>query len=147
MKRFNIFLLTGNCGYLLLPAFNDSEFKPTVVYSGLPIEGTTANLICPPGLALTGTNSTTCMSNGEWKPEPWELECRGLSLRINLSPPLPHLHKLGPRVEWLNLVLTATNCLYCGKGVYPVPSVRFETSSCFQKSSGVTLLILLQMAI
>ena len=30
---------------------------------------------CPPGLVLTGPNSVTCEWNGEWEPDPNDVEC------------------------------------------------------------------------
>ena len=39
------------------------------------IEGTTVDFICPPGLVLNGTMSATCMTNGEWEPDPQNVMC------------------------------------------------------------------------
>ena len=48
----------------------------SVVYSDLYlIEGTTVDFICPPGLVLDRTMSATCMTNGEWEPEPQNVMC------------------------------------------------------------------------
>ena len=33
---------------------------------------------CPFGLALTGPNTSTCMENGEWKPDPRNVMCKGI---------------------------------------------------------------------
>ena len=76
---------TVNCGYLLLSAAN--EFQPVMNYGGLPIEGSTVNFTCPTDLVLNGTNSTTCMGNGEWEPDPQELKCIGLYQLILYSAP------------------------------------------------------------
>ena len=65
--------ITANCGYPLLSA--DNESKPNVTYNGLPIQGATVNFTCRTGLALSGSNTATCMGNGEWEPDPQELEC------------------------------------------------------------------------
>ena len=32
-------------------------------------------LTCPPGLVLTGPENLTCMWNGEWEPDPKDVEC------------------------------------------------------------------------
>ena len=32
---------------------------------------------CLPGMVLNGPNSTTCMENGEWEPDPREVACNG----------------------------------------------------------------------
>ena len=42
-----------------------------------PRDGDSVVLSCPPGLALTGPNLTTCMENGEWEPDPRHAACRG----------------------------------------------------------------------
>ena len=41
------------------------------------MEGATVTLVCPPQYALIGPNTTTCMGNGEWEPDPREVECKG----------------------------------------------------------------------
>ena len=38
-------------------------------------EGQTIMFICPPGQMLNGSNSSSCMGNGEWEPDPGEVEC------------------------------------------------------------------------
>ena len=38
-------------------------------------EATTITLSCPPGSILTGSNTSTCMDNGEWEPDPRLVEC------------------------------------------------------------------------
>ena len=39
------------------------------------LEGTTMTLNCLSGLILTGSNTSKCTENGEWEPDPWEVEC------------------------------------------------------------------------
>ena len=34
--------------------------------------------ICHAGQVLNGSNSSTCMGNGEWEPDPREVECTGV---------------------------------------------------------------------
>ena len=34
---------------------------------------------CPPRYVLSGPNTTTCMRNGEWEPDPREVECKGIA--------------------------------------------------------------------
>ena len=72
-QTVHVLLTTAKCGYFHQSAANSS--RPNVVYSGLPIEGAMANFSCPPGMVLNGTNTTTCMGNGEWKPDPQDFEC------------------------------------------------------------------------
>ena len=44
--------------------------------NGLPADaGTTVNLTCPPNLSLIGPNSTSCIGNGEWEPDPSGVMC------------------------------------------------------------------------
>ena len=43
-------------------------------------EGSNVTFSCPTGQALTGPNISTCMGNGEWEPDPWELECKGIAI-------------------------------------------------------------------
>ena len=40
--------------------------------------GSNATFSCPLGLELIGPNSSTCMQNGEWEPDPREVSCRGV---------------------------------------------------------------------
>ena len=49
-----------------------------VVYVDPALEG--QNIIiftCPPGQTLNGSNSSTCIGNGKWEPDPGEVECTG----------------------------------------------------------------------
>ena len=41
------------------------------------LEGTSVTFACPPGLELVGLNTTTCMGNGEWEPDPMGAKCIG----------------------------------------------------------------------
>ena len=72
------FIIVANCGDPeVLPTANDSVPAPSIEdYSGLPIEGSTIRLSCPPGLKLIdGPNSAICTENGEWEPDPSRLMC------------------------------------------------------------------------
>ena len=42
------------------------------------LEGLNVSFSCPPGLELNGPNTTTCMENGEWEPDPFKLKCEGI---------------------------------------------------------------------
>ena len=42
------------------------------------LEGQNITFACPTGQTLNGSNSSTCMGNGEWKPDPGEVECTGV---------------------------------------------------------------------
>ncbi|MCG8620954.1 MAG: CCP domain-containing protein [Proteobacteria bacterium] len=50
-----------------------------VNYSQLLIEGTTLMFTCLPGLTLSGPNTTTCLGNGQWIPNPDLIKCKGVS--------------------------------------------------------------------
>ena len=65
---------TARCGYPNLQA--DS---PIVVmgYSDPAREGTSITFSCSPGMILTGPNTTTCMDNGQWEPDPSQAKCKG----------------------------------------------------------------------
>ena len=39
------------------------------------LEGQTIVFTCPPGQTLDGSNSSICMGNGEWEPDPGGVEC------------------------------------------------------------------------
>ena len=41
------------------------------------LEGTNVTFTCPPGLVLIGSDTSICMGNGEWEPNPNEVECKG----------------------------------------------------------------------
>ena len=41
------------------------------------LKGTNITFSCPPGLVLSGPNTSTCMENGEWEPTSEEVECKG----------------------------------------------------------------------
>ena len=43
------------------------------------IEGTTVTFECPHEHVLIGPNTTTCMGNGEWEPDPRDLTCKGIN--------------------------------------------------------------------
>ena len=44
-------------------------------------EGTTLTFDCPPEYVLVGPNTTTCIGNGEWEPDPKVVECKGKGFR------------------------------------------------------------------
>ena len=46
-------------------------------YADPALEGQTVMFICPHGQTLNGSNSSTHMGNGEWEPDPREVECTG----------------------------------------------------------------------
>ena len=55
---------------------------PVVLVSGSQdshplIEGQYITYTCPSGFVLTGPNASVCTENGEWEPDPGEVDCIG----------------------------------------------------------------------
>ena len=46
-------------------------------YHDPALEGDNITFTCPTGAILNGPNSSTCMGNGEWEPDPREVNCTG----------------------------------------------------------------------
>ena len=56
--------------------------SPRIEFAGYHdpvVEGTSAHFSCPTGQTLTGLNTSMCMGNGQWEPDPRSLECKGKS--------------------------------------------------------------------
>ena len=69
------------CGYII-EDLSDIDPQNNIMVSGLgygkpPLEGESVNFSCPPKSMLIGPNSTTCMGNREWEPDPKEVACKG----------------------------------------------------------------------
>ena len=45
-----------------------------------PIEGEFITYTCPAGFIQTSPNMSVCMGNGEWEPDPGEVDCIGTYL-------------------------------------------------------------------
>ncbi len=41
------------------------------------LEGANVTFSCPPGQVLVGHNTSICIGNGEWEPDPREVMCKG----------------------------------------------------------------------
>ena len=54
---------------------------PVTVYAesqdSPPIEGQLITYTCPTGFVLTGSNVSVCTENGEWEPDPGQVDCIG----------------------------------------------------------------------
>ena len=62
----------------ILNEFPDNNVSTVTVSGHEPLlEGESIIFTCPPKWALTGPNSTRCMGNGEWEPDPREVMCKG----------------------------------------------------------------------
>ena len=66
---------TAGCGY---PLLRDNDNIIVTDYVAPAVEGTIVTVECPPRYVLIGPNGTTCMGNGEWEPDPSEVECRSM---------------------------------------------------------------------
>ena len=57
----------------------------TLGYVDPALEGQNISFFCPsPGQAISGPNSSICMANGEWDPDPGEVECIGECVILHL---------------------------------------------------------------
>ena len=52
-------------------------------YNGVALEGNIVSFSCSSGLILSGSNSSTCMGNGEWEPDPRRSACHNKSHHNN----------------------------------------------------------------
>ena len=66
-----------NCG---APLDESASSVMVMGYNDLALKEDSVSFTCSSGLAITGPNSSTCMENGEWEPDP-----RGW-LAINVGP-------------------------------------------------------------
>ena len=46
-------------------------------YEDSALAGESIMFTCTSGLEFSGPNSSTCMGNGEWEPDPEEVNCTG----------------------------------------------------------------------
>ena len=84
---------TANCGYPS-PATTVDSIR-VMGHTDPALEATVVTFSCSPGLVLTGPNTTTCMDNGQWEPNPREVKCKGIS---NVQPVL---------------ITSCANCYHC----------------------------------
>ena len=62
----------GKCSNPMVLANNDIRVMD---YEGPAIAGDYITFTCPSGLVLNGSNSSMCVENGEWEPDPREVNC------------------------------------------------------------------------
>ena len=76
IMTLNSFYYIANCGR---PPVNMNDSITIIGYTQhMPVmEGISVNFSCNLGHILHGPNSSTCVRNGEWEPDPMEVECRG----------------------------------------------------------------------
>ena len=106
--------VSANCRDPSSPQVNHSVVVTS--YTDLALPGRSVQFSCPPTLALSGPNSSSCMGNGQWVPDPRETECtydlHGESLQEKFSMfilllPIPNLrgnHPIACILRQLNLI-------------------------------------------
>ena len=76
--NFPFFLFIASCGH---PNIRDAKVSTSHDHGkGPSLEGTIVNFTCPHNLDLIGPTASTCAKNGEWEPDPMEVECRGYTV-------------------------------------------------------------------
>ena len=93
----HIIYYVGKCDDPLMLIHNDVI---VVGYEDPSLEGESITFTCPTGAILTGPNSATCMENGEWEPDPREVDC---SVLVTTTTTMP------------SVTLYATNSSYYSK--------------------------------
>ena len=66
-------------------------------YRDPALEGATITFTCHSGLhdmVLTGPNTSTCMDNGKWEPDPRDAQCKGILYIIMRQSPQAYLSYL-----------------------------------------------------
>ena len=81
LHKITFYFGSGTCQDVILAGKCGDPMELTnaiaVGYADPALEGRTVMFICPRGQILNGSNSSTCMGNGEWEPDPREVECTG----------------------------------------------------------------------
>ena len=122
--EYHTISFTANCRHQILLTSarycNDSIPKVVGYHDDLPIlEGNTINFVCPPGLALTGPDSTTCTENGDWEPDPSGLKCRGNHSFFTLT-----LMRLGSGHDkigvYITFIILLHGCCTFNTGLYGI---------------------------
>ena len=65
------------CGHPFQDRTSGDHLIIIMGYMEPAMEGAAVTLVCPPRYTLIGPNTTMCMGNGEWEPDPSEVECKG----------------------------------------------------------------------
>ena len=73
------FALLAKCGY---PTIKNPVNVKGYDDGLLANVGTIINFTCPSDLSLIGPSSATCTRNGEWEPDPQDVECISMSFCI-----------------------------------------------------------------
>ena len=73
-------IVSQTCGHPFQDVGNDSVIIKG--YMDPSLEGAVLSFDCPPQHVLIGPNTTVCMGNGEWGPDPREVECKGTNYTV-----------------------------------------------------------------
>ena len=67
-------IIIGKCSYPLV------EERGVLIaeYSGPTLEGDSVTFGCLHGQIMVGSNTSTCMENGQWNPDPATATCKGV---------------------------------------------------------------------
>ena len=71
-------MYAANCGY---PTSVDDSLK-FIGYNAPMLEGSNITFSCLPEYVPIGPNTSICMENGEWEPDPRNVECKGIFYTI-----------------------------------------------------------------
>ena len=74
-----------------------------VGYEDPTLEEENITFTCPTGAILTGPNSSTCVENGEWEPDPRELEC---SVLVTTTTTIPSTTLYATKSTYYNIMIT-----------------------------------------
>ena len=89
LTNYDYSLDTPICSY----PFSGTDIGSAILVIGYldpATEGATITFQCPREYTLIGSNTTTCMGDGEWEPDPREVECRGTLQSERYRSQAPH---------------------------------------------------------
>ena len=81
-----IIIIIVKCDNPLKAAIFHDKSPQVVDFNDPALEQTTVTFSRPPGMTFSGPNSSICMGNGEWEPDPRDVKCKGTKIHINVTP-------------------------------------------------------------
>jgi hypothetical protein len=72
-----IIIIIVTCESVEIQNDNSTASMVMMDYTDPAVEGANVTFSCPSGLVLIGPIVATCMRNGKWEPDPWEVACKG----------------------------------------------------------------------
>jgi hypothetical protein len=79
-----IIIFVARCENLAAKVKNQSTLTIEYDHPALEVEGVSVSFACSHGQMLSGPNTSTCMRNGKWEPDPRDVECKSKLLLLNL---------------------------------------------------------------